>query len=101
MNGPAMKTGGGAVPALRPLNRRKTRMQALDHLRKLDSSAGRRRTSSPAGTGGRLLDVLRNAHHAWVTFTHGFQYEQDPSNQGRLGRQPAGLGVLPGQGNLA
>ena len=25
-NGPATETGGGAVPALRPLNRRKTRM---------------------------------------------------------------------------
>ncbi|MCM1936614.1 hypothetical protein NC239_00170 [Streptomyces sp. G3] len=53
------------------------------------------------GQGRRLLDVLRNAHHAWVTFTEEFQYEQDPSNQGRLGRQLAGLGVLPGQGNLA
>ncbi|MFD6420458.1 hypothetical protein [Streptomyces sp. NPDC060198] len=52
------------------------------------------------GQGRRLLDVLRNAHYAWVTFTEEFQYEQDPSNQGRIGRQLAGLGVLPGQGNL-
>ncbi|KOU89141.1 hypothetical protein ADK61_01935 [Streptomyces sp. XY66] len=53
------------------------------------------------GQGRRLLEVLRQFHHAWTTFTEEFQYEQDPSNQGRIGRQLAGLGVLPGQGNLA
>ncbi|PRH78202.1 hypothetical protein C6N75_16175 [Streptomyces solincola] len=52
------------------------------------------------GKGRGLLAVLRDDHFAWRDFTEEFRYEQDPGNQGRLGRQLAGLGVLPGQGHL-
>ncbi|GAA4813565.1 hypothetical protein [Streptomyces ziwulingensis] len=52
------------------------------------------------GAGTRLLTALRT-RRGWDDFTEEFQYEQDPGNQGRLGRQLARFGLLPRQGNVS
>ncbi|MET9608923.1 hypothetical protein ABZZ17_28315 [Streptomyces sp. NPDC006512] len=49
------------------------------------------------GGGKKALEHLRDRPNRWRIFTEGLTYEQDPIQQGNIGRMLAPLGVMPRQ----